>query len=84
MARVVERAVRRLATASGTSRLGVRSRPGSSPDHVVVAFVWRRRGRGQALGAALGPTLEAWLDGADVVAEQAEEITEPPPAPSRR
>jgi cyanophycin synthetase len=81
VARVVERAVRRLATASGTSRLGVRSRPGSSPDHVVVAFVWRRRGRGQALGEALGPTLEAWLVGRDVVAQQAEEITRTAPGP---
>jgi cyanophycin synthetase len=66
--RVVERAVRRLATTTGTSRLGVRSRPGTSPEQVVVAFVWRRRGRGQALGRALGPTLEAWLAGEDVVA----------------
>jgi len=68
VARVVERAVRRLATASGTSRLGVRSRPGSSPESVVVAFVWRRRGRGEALGRALGPALAAWLDGGDAVA----------------
>lgn len=81
VARVVERAVRRLATATGTSRLGVRSRPGSSPEHVVVAFVWRRRGRGQALGAALGPTLQAWLAGEDVLAEQADLITRADPGP---
>lgn len=79
VARVVERAVRRLATASGTSRLGVRSRPGSSPESVVVAFVWRRRGRGEALGRALGPTLAAWLDGDDAVAQLAEEITRTAP-----
>ena len=82
VARVVERAVRRLATATGTSRLGVRSRPGSSPESVVVAFVWRRRGRGQALGAALGPMLQAWLDGGeDVLAEQADLITHADPGP---
>ena len=63
VARVVERAVRRLATTSGTSRLGVRCRPGSTPEEVVAAYVWRRRGRGRALGQALGPTLEAWLAG---------------------
>ncbi|HEY7719637.1 MAG TPA: tetratricopeptide repeat protein [Pedococcus sp.] len=79
--RVVERAVRRLATTTGTSRLGVRSRPGTSPEQVVVAFVWRRRGRGQALGRALGPTLEAWLAGEDVVAERADEVTRTDPGP---
>jgi cyanophycin synthetase len=79
VARVVERAVRRLATTSGTSRLGVRCRPGSTPEEVVAAYVWRRRGRGKALGHALGPTLEAWLAGEDVVAAQAEEITRADP-----
>ena len=79
VARVVERAVRRLATTSGTSRLGVRCRPGSTPEEVVAAYVWRRRGRGRALGHALGPTLEAWLAGEDVVAAQAEEITRADP-----
>jgi cyanophycin synthetase len=69
--RVVERAVRRLAAASGTTRLGVRTRPGSTPQTVVVAFVWRRRGRAQALGHEVGPVLQAWLEGGDVVGEQA-------------
>ncbi|QGN57218.1 tetratricopeptide repeat protein [Nostocoides sp. HKS02] len=68
--RLVERAVRSLAQASGTSRLGVRVRPGSPTDAVVAAFVWRRRNRGRALGHGIGPVLQAWLDGADVVAEQ--------------
>jgi cyanophycin synthetase len=69
--RVAERAVRVLATESGTSRLGVRARQGSTPATVVVAFVWRRRGRAEALGHALEPTLSAWLKGDDVVAAQA-------------
>jgi cyanophycin synthetase len=69
--RVVERAVRRLAAASGTTRLGVRTRPGSMPEAVVVAFVWRRRGRARALGHEIGPVLQAWLEGGDVVEEQA-------------
>src|SRR5690348_8899797 len=68
--RLVERAVRLTAAASGTTRLGVRVRPGSTRQEVVVAFVWRRRGRARALGEATGPVLRAWLDGGDVVAEQ--------------
>ncbi len=60
--RVAERAVRRLAAASGTSRLGVRSRPGQHAAEVVVAFVWRRRGRARALGEAAGPLILRWLE----------------------
>jgi cyanophycin synthetase len=65
--RLVERATRRLAAASGTTRLGVRTRPGSRPDQVVVAFVWRRRGRAKALGEGVAPVLEGWLEGRDDV-----------------
>lgn len=72
--RVVERAVRAVATASGTTRLGVRVRPGATPERVVAAFVWRRRNRAQALGHAIGPALEAWLGGEDVVQEQGLEV----------
>jgi cyanophycin synthetase len=77
--RVVERAVRAAARASGTTRLGVRVRPGSTPEQVVVAFVWRRRNRARALGRAIGPVLAAWLEGGDVVAEQGAEITRTEP-----
>ncbi|NNM44886.1 tetratricopeptide repeat protein [Knoellia koreensis] len=82
--RLVERAVRLTAAASGTTRLGVRVRPGSSPEQVVAAFVWRRRTRGRALGHALGPVLQAWLEGGDVVDEQGREVsrTEPGDRPS--
>src|SRR6476661_5139961 len=38
--RLVVRAVRATAAASGTTRLGVRVRPGSARHQVVVAFVW--------------------------------------------
>src|SRR5690348_10390810 len=68
--RLVERAVRRVAAASGTTRLGVRTRPGGVPEQVVVAFVWRRREPARALGRGLEPVLQAWLDGADVVEQQ--------------
>ncbi len=72
--RLVERAVRQLARRSGTTRLGIRTRPGAAVDVVVVAFVWRRRGRAQALAGALQPTLTAWLEGGDVLTEQAEGV----------
>ena len=68
--RLVERAVRRLAAASGTTRLGVRVRPGSAPESVVMAFVWRRRTRARALGQGVGPVLQAWLDGGDVIEQE--------------
>lgn len=82
--RVVERAVRSVAAAAGTTRLGVRVRAGSRPEQVVTAFVWRRRTRARALGHALEPTLQAWLDGGDAVAEQGLVVsrTEPGDRPS--
>lgn len=70
--RVVEKVVRALAAAVGTRRLGVRTRPTADVDAVVCAFVWRRRGRAQALGEAVGPVLAGVLAGAsleDLVAE---------------
>src|SRR5690242_6456359 len=82
--RLVERAVRRLAAASGTTRLGVRVRPGSAPEAVVMAFVWRRRTRARALGQGVGPVLQAWLDGGDVTVEEGLAVgrTEPGDRPS--
>lgn len=68
--RLVRKAVRSVAQASGTSRLGIRVRAGQVPEQVVVAFVWRRRARGEALGHAIAPVLAAWLEGGDAVAEQ--------------
>lgn len=82
--RLVERAVRRLAAASGTTRLGVRVRPGSAPEAVVMAFVWRRRTRARALGQGVGPVLQAWLDGGDVIEQEGLVVgrTEPGDRPS--
>ena len=60
--RLVAQVVRRIAAASGTTRLGVRVRTGGSRDQVVVAFPWRWRGRGLALGESLGPALSALID----------------------
>lgn len=82
--RLVERAVRGVATASGTTRLGVRVRPASAREGVVVAFVWRRRTKARALGQAIGPVLQSWLDGDDATAEQGLIVgqTEPGDKPS--
>ena len=60
--RLVAQVVRRIAAQSGTTRLGVRVRTGVSRSQVVVAFPWRWRGRGLALGESLGPALSGLLD----------------------
>jgi len=60
--RLVARVVHRIAAGSGTTRLGVRVRTGGSRLEVVVAFPWRYRGRGLALGESLGPALSGLLD----------------------
>jgi len=69
--RLVAQVVRRIANASGTTRLGVRVRTGGSRDQVVVAFPWRWRGRGLALGESLGPALSALIDPDETVHEGA-------------
>ncbi|HEU5241508.1 MAG TPA: Mur ligase family protein, partial [Ornithinibacter sp.] len=81
LVRVVERVARALATAAGTRRLGVRTRPASENDVVVCAFVWRHRGRAEALGEAIGPTLVDLLAGvplADAVRERAAAVAAAP------
>ena len=60
--RLVAQVVHRIAASSGTTRLGVRVRAGGSRVEVVVAFPWRWRGRGLALGEALGPALSGLLE----------------------
>jgi cyanophycin synthetase len=62
-ARLAERVLRLLATRTGTARLGVRSRSGEALGEVVVAFVWRRRGRARAAGEQLPGLLTAVLAG---------------------
>jgi cyanophycin synthetase len=57
--RAVERLVRAIAQEAGTSRLAVRVRPTAEANQLVVAFPWRNRGRGQALGAAVAHVLDA-------------------------
>ena len=69
--RLVAKVVRRIAAGSGTTTLGVRVRAGGSRDQIVVAFPWRWRGRGLALGESLGPALSGLLDPDDDVHEGA-------------
>ncbi len=81
LVRIVERVARSVAAAAGTKRLGVRTRPAGETDVVVCAFVWRQRGRAQALGEAIGPVLQSLLDGqplADAVAPHAAAVTSAP------
>lgn len=70
--RLLERVIRALAADAGVRRLGVRVRPGGDPAEVVGAFVWRNRGRSEAVGLALGPVLDGLVAGcplSDLLAE---------------
>ncbi|MGI8457039.1 MAG: Mur ligase family protein [Propionibacteriaceae bacterium] len=67
-ARLVGRLVRRLAAAAGVTRIGVRSRSGSSTEQLVVSFPWRNSGRAEALGEAVAAVLDDVAAGG-VVAE---------------
>ncbi len=87
VARVAAHVTRSLATAAG-SRIGVRSRPGAEPDHIVVAFPWRRRAAAEALGREvadlLGVALRARRPFRDLLSERAARLArvQPGPGPS--
>ncbi|HSF99442.1 MAG TPA: tetratricopeptide repeat protein [Ornithinibacter sp.] len=81
LVRIVERVARAIATEAGTRRLGVRTRAAGQTDVVVCAFVWRHRGRAEALGGAIGPVLADLLEGrelSDAVAEHGAAVTSAP------
>ena len=81
LGRVARHVVRLIARAGGASRVGVRVRPGSGPADIVIAAVWRRRGRAWVLGDALGPLLAHILSGGDpeqLIADLAHEMREAP------
>ena len=61
--RLLAHVVRLVAHGSGTTRLAVRTRTGSTREEVVVAFPWRWRGRGVALGQSLATALGPLVDG---------------------
>ena len=64
--RVAARVLRTVATASGTTRLGIRVRPGASSGEVVLAYPWRHRGRAEALGESVAAVLGTLDSGGDV------------------
>ena len=68
--RLVAHVVRLVAHGSGTTRLAVRTRTGGTREQVVVAFPWRWRGRGVALGESLGDALGPLVGGTQAEAEQ--------------
>lgn len=85
-ARAVVRLVRAIASESGTARLAVRVRPTNDPHQLIVAFPWRHRGRGEALGRAVAEVLDA-LPTANIeslVSEVSQRLAavEPGPAPT--
>ncbi len=68
IARLVTLLVRRVSSDAGTTRLGIRVRPTSEPDRIVVAYPWRDRNRARALGEAVGGVIDGLGSGEDVSA----------------
>jgi cyanophycin synthetase len=58
LTRLVTRLVRKIAAESGTTRLGVRVRPTSQRERIVVAYPWRDRNRARALGEAVASVID--------------------------
>lgn len=85
--RLVERVVRRVAKAAGSSRLGVRVRTGTAPGDVVVAVPWNSRARAAAIGEGLGPLLAQVLEvgaGAEVFEGALTALADLPPTRAPR
>lgn len=87
VARVAAHVTRSLARAAGI-RIGVRTRRGHDPEHIVVAYPWRRRGAAEALGwevaDLLGSVLRARRPFRALLSERAARLAtvEPGPGPS--
>ncbi len=84
--RLVTRLVRRIAAEAGTTRLGVRVRPTSEPERIVVAYPWRGRTRARELGEAVADVIDGFgtTDVATLVATAAQRVasSERGPAPT--
>lgn len=85
-ARALARLVRAISVETGTTRLAVRVRPTSDPHQLVVAFPWRHRGRGVALGEAVVEVLDALpsgdIDGVVSTAAARAAAVDPGPRPT--
>jgi cyanophycin synthetase len=84
VARVAGHVTRRLAAAIGTN-LAVRSRAGTEPDQVVVAYPWRRRTAAEAFGREVATLMATVLDArrsvSRAIAERAAGIFAAQPGP---
>lgn len=58
LTRLVTKLVRRIASESGTTHLGIRVRPTAQPERIVVAYPWRDRNRACALGEAVASVID--------------------------
>jgi len=58
VAGMLARATRRLASAAGSGRLAVRSRPGPEAGRLTVAYPWRQRDLARRLGIALAELVD--------------------------
>jgi cyanophycin synthetase len=58
LTRLLTKLVRRIAAEAGTTRLGVRVRPTSEAERIVVAYPWRDRNRATALGEAVASVID--------------------------
>lgn len=61
--RLLEVVTRRIATASGTARLGIRVRHGEDAGEYVIAFPWNRLERGRALARSIPGAINFLLAG---------------------
>ncbi|MCW2820094.1 MAG: Mur ligase [Marmoricola sp.] len=85
IARLVTLLVRRIASDAGTTRLGIRVRPTSEPDRLVVAYPWRDRNRARALGEAVAGVIDGLEEAGDVstlVEEAVDHVTSVPRGPA--
>ena len=60
-ARIAKRCTREIARAAGTERLAVRGRSDETPNQIVIAFPWRRRGSAEALATTVAGALALLL-----------------------
>jgi cyanophycin synthetase len=83
VAKIAAALTRRLAVASGATRLAVRARPSDEVDRIVVAFPWRRRGAAEALGRAVADAMDKAVRRAPhrVIAELADQVRAADPGP---
>ncbi len=85
VARIAGQLTRMLASAQGTRRLAIRSRPGPTQDEITIAFPWRHKGSAEALAHEIALAMSALLrrSRGRVIAEAGRRMrrTDPGPEP---